>query len=354
MMWRYLWSRNEVAVNVPRYQGGEDEDSVDLQIKSLMYMFERLKVYNFAPFIKISDSGKLSFDWLSKPDAPLHPDVIINDKLDSVYNIQSFKKILLDDPYRILIDYCKNKFRSYLILSDNPKEFPELPEFMAPDFHFTILKANSSDKDYIDVLVNKSDIYKEHNISQQVKIDIAREIIYAQRTCSNEKNFNKNDRAKIIKLYVQKLAFHIQVERIYKATLKSKEQVLRSTRVPLSNACRPRGFKTHRSVVNLQIAQPLKSTNRNTLRAKPSMSIMKLDNVYSESTQESDSSDTLISSGTSETGSDDSLDTLFPVVGMRSSKCFTEEEKSFTYEQSKLAVRIRVERERAHLKKSHA
>ncbi|KAG7885505.1 hypothetical protein KL938_000537 [Ogataea parapolymorpha] len=353
-MWRYFWSRNEVAVNVPRYQGGENEDSVDLQIKSLMYMFERLKIYNFAPFLKILDSGEVSFDWLSKPDAPIHPDVIINDKLDSVYDIQSFKKILLDDPYRILIDYCKNKFRSYLILSDSPKEFSELPKFMAPDFQFTILKANSSDKNYIDVLVNKSDIYKEHNISQRVKTDIAREIIAAQRACSNDKVFDKNDRAKIIGFYVQKLAYHIQVERIYKATLKSKEQRLQSTRAILLDASRPRGLKSHRSAVNLQISQPLKSSNRSTLRAKPSLSIMKLDKVYSESTQESDSSDTLISSETSETGSDNSLETLFPVVEMRSEKRFTEEEKNFTYEQSKLAVRIRVERERTHLTKSHA
>ncbi|KAG7803152.1 hypothetical protein KL944_002044 [Ogataea haglerorum] len=353
-MWKYLWSRNEPTVNVPRYQGGDKEDSIDLQIKSLMYMFERLKVYNFAPFLKILDSGELSFDWLSKPDAPLHPDVIINDKLDSVYDIQSFKKILLDDPYRILIDYCKNKFRSYLILSDSPKEFLELPKFKAPDFRFTILKANSSDKDYIDVLVNKSDIYKEHNISQQVKTDIAREIITAQRACSNHKIFNKNDRTKIIRFYVQKLAYHVQVERIYKATLKSKEQRLQSTRLTMSDASRQTGLRSPRSAVNLQIAQPLKSSNRNTLRTKASMSIMKLDKAYLESSQESDSSDTLISSGRSETGSDNSLETRVHAVGTRSGKCFTEEEKNFTYEQSKLAVRIRIERERTHLTKSYA
>ncbi|KAH3668531.1 hypothetical protein OGAPHI_002285 [Ogataea philodendri] len=352
-MWRYLWSRNEVAVNVPRYLGGDKEDSVDLQIKSLMYMFERYKIYSLAPFLKITESGASELEWLSNTEIPLHPDVIINDKLDSVYEIELFRRTLLDDPYRILIDYCKNRFRSYLILSGKPKEFNHLPTLTSPDFQFTILKPNASDKEYVNVLVNKSGIYKEHKISEQTRTEIVKEILTSQRAVTGKSGFDKNDRAKIIKFYVQKLAFHIQVERIYKATLKTKEKSLQPPRLSAPAVNRQRGLRTQRSVANLQ-SRPLRTSNRNTLRSKPSLSIMKLDNVYSENSHESDSSETLISSSTSETGSEDSGDTLFTVGGPQFDKLFTEEEKTAIYEQSKMAVRIRIDRERTSLTKSHA
>lgn len=234
------------SVNIPYYFQGEMEDSISLQIKSLVYVFHRFQISNLKPFLKISDlTDEYDFDYLSsnnhnnfnsnnssanQRNSINSRGILMNDKLDRIYNVGHFKTQLLNDPYRILVDYSKNKFRSLLILSEPPNEFSEIPSLNTPNFNFLILKPNDPAEKYVEVIVNKSGIYSEHRINNKIKVQILLRIINRQKKALESHNanssgfsaeFTKDDRANIIKSYVQKLAFYIQVQRIYKAALKS-------------------------------------------------------------------------------------------------------------------------------------
>ncbi|OWB68874.1 hypothetical protein B5S33_g4941 [[Candida] boidinii] len=285
-MFKFFWpffQPSAPALTIPNYLQGDQEDSIDLQIKSLIYMYRKYRINDFAPFLKCNEVGYYQFayrDSNHKLSSPSHKikknkirhnfgkkfsnrssttslnsngnmstsdsesdfekngsfdgndeymadgtNIIINDKLDIIYNKSQFEEIMIHDPYRILIDYTKNKYRSMLILSDLPKEAKNLPKFNDPTFEFLVLRPESTDEEYINILLNKSNIYCEHKINYQRKFEILNNILNNQRRflASPLDKFNKNDRSKIIKLFVQKLAFHVQVERIFKATLKTKD-----------------------------------------------------------------------------------------------------------------------------------
>ncbi|GMF07351.1 unnamed protein product [Ambrosiozyma monospora] len=140
---------------------------------------------------------------------------LINEKLDAIYNVHYFKKMFLDDPYRVLIDFPKNKFRSMMILSDTPKDvtLPTLDE----GFQFLVLLSDSTDDEYRRVLLN-SPLYKEHEIKYDVKLKILNKVLDKQRH-KHPEGFNQDIKYKIVRTYLVKLAFHIQVIRIYKTTL---------------------------------------------------------------------------------------------------------------------------------------
>ncbi|OWB80542.1 hypothetical protein B5S32_g4826 [[Candida] boidinii] len=291
-MFKFFWpffQPSAPALTIPNYLPGDQEDSIDLQIKSLIYMYRKYKINDFAPFLKCNEVGyyqfsyrdlnnrsKLSLSSIHKNgkikirhnsqkisnsnsisslnnsssnistsdsesdfetsdnfddhdnDEDEGTNIIINDKLDIIYNKSQFEEIMIHDPYRILIDYTKNKYRSMLILSDLPKEAKNLPKFNDPTFEFLVLRPESTDEEYINILLNKSNIYCEHKINYQRKFEILNNILNNQRRflINPLDKFNKNDRSKIIKLFVQKLAFHVQVERIFKATLKTKDPLI--------------------------------------------------------------------------------------------------------------------------------
>ncbi|ODV60139.1 uncharacterized protein ASCRUDRAFT_23012, partial [Ascoidea rubescens DSM 1968] len=188
----------------PSYIQGENEDDIDSQIRALSYMFKRLEIYNLPNFLadengiyRIPDptSNNLSH-------SPISSHIL--------YNRTEFERILINDKHRILIDWSKNKFRSLLILSNHPKNLT---------FKFSILNASSTLDNYLHVLVNKSNFYIEHPIEKRIKRILVKHSYNKQWKViqSENRNFvNKDDRYKIIKGYLERLAFHVQVERIFK------------------------------------------------------------------------------------------------------------------------------------------
>lgn len=379
------------SLNIPNYLQGENEDSIDLQTKSLIYIFNRFKISYLKPFLKlktdVSDSGigssinmneidiendisdidsdddddddnniKLYYDFdyfdsnIKKNNSVnLKSKILMNEKLDKIYNIESFKKKLLSDPYRILIDYNKNKFRSLLILNDYPsnllnlnnnlinndKNNIKLPSFNSPNFQFNVLKSDDSIEKYIEIIVFKSNIYCEHKINNKIKIQILQKIINKQKKfIKSNRPFNKDERANIIKLYVQKLSFYIQVQRIFKATLKSKERNLKQKWMKDNTIQSYKNLKSERSKSRLLLLPEIDSTNSPT--KDNHISITNNNNLGHESDCQyySDAAESQASSSTSSTNF---------------SKHFSTEEKALCFEESKIAVRLRIERERSFL-----
>ncbi|QPG72999.1 hypothetical protein FOA43_000303 [Brettanomyces nanus] len=357
------------AVNIPSYFTGELEDSIDLQIKSLLYDYRRLKINALSPFLKQDPtSGGYDFDYVhssyTKPSDTKEDDFIHNKRLDTIYNLTRFKEELLNNPYRVLIDYIKNRFRSLLILSDSPDQMHQLPELnTAQHFEFLVLRPNDSEEKYVDVLVNKSGIYNEHGVNKKLRMQILMKVMNRQRDLCGPNTFNKDDRASIIKCYLENLGLHIQVERIYRATLKSKRKEACEALIKLS------GDKSFETSTNLKrrrsqmVTQDI--TTGNCLHINEEKPVVVSTNLFDETTPHTNNGrpvtlgcsaekfeNIYISETTSDThlrASDSESQASSSASSCSTSKFFSTEEKLLFYEQSKMAVRIRIERERLYL-----
>ncbi|GME84556.1 unnamed protein product [Ambrosiozyma monospora] len=264
-MLKLLWPQNDVSfldpdhrnfqaeINIPTYKHGLKEDSIELQIRSLLYIYKKFKIYKLDHFVDTSDNiadDYIEFTYACKQNQDQvgstsmsrsnnrSESYLINDKLDSIYNVHNFKKMFLDDPYRILIDFPKNKFRSMMILSDKPKDFG-LP-MLNDDFKFQVLQADSLDDEYRSVILN-SPIYKEHEIDYDIKLKILNKVLAKQRD-EHPEGFDKDIRHKIIRTYLIKLAFHIQVIRLFKTTVPEamSEEQKEEFHINVKNAVRVR------------------------------------------------------------------------------------------------------------------
>lgn len=330
------------VVGVPNYFQGELQDSIDLQVKSLLYCYRRLRLNELGPFLKpIAKEPGLDLDYISSPSytAKVQSQQFVhNSRLDQIYNLERFKEELLNDPYRVLIDYPKNKFRAMLILSDEPTEARELPDINADqEFMFSILGPDDSIEHYIDVLVFQSGIYAEHRISDELKIHILQRVITRQIQIAGGDDFNNDDRVHIILSYVQKLGLHVQVERIYRATLKAKEREAKENMLKFAQDKSIQSYKTMKKQRSRQALSANSNSANKQLQVDQSpskKSFTGLTDAENSYLTGSDSESPLSSSSSS---------------GIGYTKLFTPEEKSMFYEQSKMAVRIRIERERLYL-----
>ncbi|ANZ78079.1 BA75_04664T0 [Komagataella pastoris] len=220
--------------NVPNYLEGENEDPIDLQVKSLTYVFKRLKTDQWGPFLQADESS--GYGCSLKVDNTLSNGSYGNDKLDVIYNIKKFEEKLFTDEHRILIDFPKNKMRSLLILSDDT-DSSIIPSLGKENFQFHVLKANSSDEAYYSVLIEKSNIYEEHQVSYRTKSSILASAIRYLDEIKPRDEFTKDDRAWIIRQYVNKLAIHVQTQRIYRESLKRQPSPSKSR--PVSRPTSP-------------------------------------------------------------------------------------------------------------------
>lgn len=352
-------------INKPNYIQGENEDSIPLQIKSLTYLFHRFKFYNLKPLLikKIVENDDndeeniiYDFDYFNIDDNNNNKDpsynILINEKLDSIYNIHYFKNQFLNDPYKILVDYNKNKFRSLLILSNEPSTNNINYQNQIPinsNFKFLILNPINSINNYIDIIINNSNIYIEHKVNKKIKIEILKKIIkkqlkkimdnYDSIDDSTIINFSKDDRAIIISTYVQKLAFHIQVQRLYKATLKKKAK---SKTKSLSNRYSTNNLKNFDNINNYRKLKNKKSSltllPETSLSSSSSSTTKDLSILNSNDDNDDDInyySDNQDSQASSSTNS--SINYL---------KLFTDDEKQACFKDIKLIVRICIERQR--------
>ncbi|CCH44641.1 hypothetical protein BN7_4210 [Wickerhamomyces ciferrii] len=223
-----LWPNSSTnVITIPQHIEGELEDDLDLKIKSLTYLFKRLNIENLPAFIN-DENGIYDL----RNDEANNEDTYYNTKLDTIYNKIEFERVLINDEHRILVDWFKNRFRSICILSNYPSK--SNLNSLGKHFKFIVLKPDSSDEDYLKILIN-SDIYYEHPIDPILKTDILLEILKNQKLLkpSYKKNFNKNDRSIIILKYVRKLSEIIQIERIYKASLLTKLEEFKNSTLGL-------------------------------------------------------------------------------------------------------------------------
>lgn len=233
-LFKLLWSgqtNNHYGsdIVIPLYGEGSKEDCVDLQIRSLMYMFRRCDIVNSKPFssgqqqgrlLEHSSTSKITLDQLDLGSAKSE-----TEKLDLLYNKAKFDLLFQDDPHRILIDWSKNKFRSLCILSSHPIELKTLPKFDVPNFSFAVLHNDSSEAEYIETLAN-SDIYTEHLVS--VDLEARKKIVknaLALVKGGATRTLTMDERAFIIKYYLNKVAVEVQVERLYRGmALKAEKE----------------------------------------------------------------------------------------------------------------------------------
>lgn len=198
-------------------------------------------------------------------------------KLDILYNRPAFETAVSNDKHRILIDWRKNKFRALCILSDVPPSiaskvseselyFSESTELtsnfnetangtssalaIAPGFSFLILPPTASEHIYVSSLTHSS-LYSEHLLPTDSRKRLAREALAlakrtramaavqakaratgrsvplgpsglpavsaAQIAAVSTATFSKNDRSLVITTFLRKLAFEVQVDRLFKA-----------------------------------------------------------------------------------------------------------------------------------------
>lgn len=206
-------------------------------------------------------------------------------KLDVMYNKPAFYKALSNDKHRVLIDWKKNKFRALCILSGTPpsikdkiheyemgkgnspvklgaNRFPtrstpagKSPLEISPGYSFVILPSTSSERIYVETLAT-SGLYAEHYINIDTRRKLAKEALaLAKRTKAmaavqakakatgrsitlgpnglpivsatqiasvSTASFSRNDRTLIITTYLRKLAFEVQVDRLYKALYRER------------------------------------------------------------------------------------------------------------------------------------
>lgn len=245
---------------IPKYinNGSQDDDSIDLQIRSLTYIFKRLKIYKLSSFLNKEDSrfkyiDGSTIDYNSKE----------YQKQDQSYNFQGFISAITNDEYRVMVDFAKNKFRSWCIL-------PELGErtkngqFLAlldsngrevPNFKFILLPINGISLDFIATTLSASPLYAEHfqyitfKFRYQLALCSIKEVITDSRVQDKHKpiRITLKEHKQIIRAYFTKIAFNVQLYRIYEEYIKHLPPAPSLTKTPNS----PVRIKTKPSLSNL-------------------------------------------------------------------------------------------------------
>lgn len=277
------------SVTIPSYRQGDFEDSIELQIKSLFYMFRRCNIPDAQAFsadatvggIGVAGAGgsdkyreqarlqqhlfqntnnlasksgvratlgsldntpsladlklnetpvfKGTTPFNSKFESPSMPNMD-QEKLDVLYSKTDFEKVMKKDEHRVLIDWKKNKFRSMCILSGIPPNLEKLPTFPVKNYSFIVLPAKSSDLKYITTL-SESNLYIEHYVSKETRRRLAKQALdLGKHSTPSTSHFTKNDRALVIHTYLCLLAVEVQVDRLYKSLY--RERIKNETKKP--------------------------------------------------------------------------------------------------------------------------
>lgn len=304
------------TASIPLFEQGEKKDSTDLQIRSLVYLYKRLRICKLASFLK---DGRLKY-----VDGEEDEDNLYFKKLDVLYNTEGFKKKLVEENYRITIDFTKNKFRSFCILSEYPSEsltrpsspvkgqsvneefsegYPVLKdhkEKKSKGFKFVYLPLQIRMNDLISILAN-SDIYIEHfsmfSLEERyTKAFKAVKLVIDSDRYDNDKvvNLTLDEKELIIRNYLTSVAFAIQVKRIYLEYMKNALKSNESNKEPAS----PKKLSSKPSISNISSTSPIKLSSKPSitnlsndlnklsvgatpkLKSKPSISKLKLEELY--------------------------------------------------------------------------
>ncbi|CUM48338.1 unnamed protein product [Debaryomyces tyrocola] len=397
-------SANKTA-KIPNFEQGEGHDSVDLQVKSLLYVFKRLRLNKLSSFLG-KDGTVYSFKYVDG-DKQINSDSEVHNyfqKLDAMYNVEKFKQVMINDEYRVMVDFTKNKFRSFCILSEYPSkstlssqgidngEFPDFKDYKDRDvkhFRFSIMPLQNTSIAFIANTLSTSDIYVEHHH----KIDFSCRYQYAMDSISKVLNMERNmsdidssisitdaEKASIIQYYLKRVAFFVQLNRIYVEYLKhhatkgsptkvsvsispsksvssllqsyvSSNSKLTNSMSNLSLAPSPPKLSPRKSMADLNKSRSPSPTR--TLKSKPSVARMKMDEVFNNSIsttpiQAPKLSNNIIDSSKSDTSSTTFNDDIALISPKKLPEVATEI-KSDVWEKCKLAVRDKLEQERKKL-----
>ncbi|CAX43887.1 conserved hypothetical protein [Candida dubliniensis CD36] len=322
-----------IGTNIPTYDS--TKDSINLQVKSLLYLFKRLKINKLAPFLNRENNYELKY----------FGNTTINDinpmykKLDKIYDLENFLQILIyQDEYRILVDFIKNKFRSLCFMTEYPygkvlestssPTTNNFPQFVDDDdscknFKFVLFPLKNVTIEQMIQILTKSDIYIEHkNVSSSKRYSIAMESINDVLNLNGQQSKNgttfditMNEKNQIVRQYLIKLAIHIQLTRIYQEYIKQHPIVITKDpfMTPPSSPTKKQSLSSispnkktptiRKSMSNLTLnlngnsnttsvsyskapsipSSPIKlrsKTSMNKLNSKPSISKMKLEELY--------------------------------------------------------------------------
>lgn len=291
------------AMAVPTYLEGEEEDPIDLQIKSLTFVFRRCEIAKSKHFLDPGTDGKLKAAGQSLahkmsrsnlsddrerdsfPETLKGISLSDQEKLDIMYNKAEFEKVLVRDEHRILIDWPKNRFRSLCILSGSPADIDRLPTFGSHKtaFSFSILPADSTDEEYVKAL-SESHMYQEHNVPIDTRRRLVKEALETFPAFEfSDDGFDrirtKTDRAQIIKTYLTSLAVEVQVQRLYRGSLRIKQPLGSGASTPVSAnsrsaspVSRSRSPSPERKAVHAPSSPDRKLYASNSVAVSPSMS----------------------------------------------------------------------------------
>ncbi|KAK6464059.1 hypothetical protein DFJ63DRAFT_333653 [Scheffersomyces coipomensis] len=337
------------AATIPQYKQGKNQDSIDLQLKSLLYVFKRLRINKLSSFLakdyslKYIDEGISFLNEIDEGDTESGEESeAYYQKLDQLYNIDEFKSILIEDEYRVMVDYIKNKFRSYCLVSNYPSSnfsrpsspvkgstnnqnneyddeyypsFKDAKDRKTKGFRFILLPIRDISVEFIANTLSMSDIYSEHfhsfldfNKRYQYAMEAIHRVIDDSRYQDKIKSIDisEDEKAAIIQHYLHTAAFNIQLNRIYDEYLKkfpivksaipttsttpiSSPIKLRTTAKPLvsislntspSKQQPPKVLSKRPSIADLRISSPSKQASpQKSLRVKPSISKLRLDEM---------------------------------------------------------------------------
>lgn len=304
----FSFSGPKQGAKVPTFELAPQPDSTDLQIRSLLYLFKRLRINKLAPFL--NSDGSLRYTDVSAPVE----DPSVSAKLDGLYNLLKFSQLLVSDYQRVLIDYPKNKFRAYCILSELPSanfsrplspvkstrsengsaDFEDgFPVFFdakgkrALNFAFSLLPSGRqvSIRELAASLAN-SLIYVEHHsyVPFSARLSAARSSIQKISTLDLTDDsvcrLTEEFKHAIVFEYLKELAFLVQLLRIYDEYMKktSSPSIQMSetpSSLPLTSPVKraPPALSPKKSTANLK--------GERTLKPRPSISNFRSNEIYS-------------------------------------------------------------------------
>ncbi|KAI5958228.1 hypothetical protein KGF57_002583 [Candida theae] len=218
-------------------------DSINLQVKSLLYLFKRLRINKLSPLVK---NGQLTYLDSNSSGANVDDADPTFTKLDRTYNVSKFEELLLDDEYRVLVDYIKNKFRSLCFLNEVPFDnsdnysspsdgFPPFLDYKkrkSKYFKFTLFPIEQPHTtESIARILSGSTVYSEHKVPSLKRYNIALTAITKAIGKPSIVKFtiSQDEKTRIIRNYLTLLATHVQVMRLYDEYTKLHPLITTST-----------------------------------------------------------------------------------------------------------------------------
>lgn len=393
------------TAKIPNFEQGDGHDSVDLQVKSLLYVFKRLRLDKLSSFLG-KDGTVYSFKYYDGEKQLNNESEVHNyfQKLDAMYNVEKFKQVMINDEYRVMVDFTKNKFRSFCILSDYPSksvlssqeigngEFPSFKDYKDRDvkhFRFSIMPLQNTSIAFIANTLSTSDIYVEHhhkidfNCRYQYAMDSISKVLNIERNTSDIDSpisITDSEKAKIIEYYLKRVAFFVQLNRIYVEYLKchatkgsptkvtapispsksvssllqsyvSSNSKLTNSISNLSLAPSPPKLSPRKSMADLNKSRSTSPTR--TLKSKPSVARMKMEELFhnptsTTATQAPKVTNNIFDSSKSDTSSATFNDDIAPISPKKLPE-ITTEIKLEVWEKCKLAIKDKLEQERKKL-----